>query len=111
NLDDFVRIIRASQNRDEAKIRLMAKYPLSLKQTDAILDMRLYQLTGLERGKIEAEYLELMALIAELTEIIENEGRLLGVIKDEMLELRGKYATPRRTQFLAGEGEFRMEDL
>jgi DNA gyrase subunit A len=111
NLDDFVRIIRASRNRDEAKIKLMEKYPLSLKQTDAILDMRLYQLTGLEREKIEAEYLELIKLIQELTEILENEGRLLGVIKEELGEMRDKYATPRVTQFLPAEGEFRMEDL
>jgi len=111
NLDDFVRIIRASRNRDEAKVRLMDKYPLSVKQTDAILDMRLYQLTGLEREKIEAEYLELLKLIQELTEILENEGRLLDVIKTELLELKEKYATPRRTQFLPKEGEFRMEDL
>lgn len=111
NLDDFVRIIRASRNRDEAKISLMDKYPLSVKQADAILDMRLYQLTGLEREKIEAEYLELIKLIQELTEILENEGRLLEVIKDELLEMREKYATPRRTQFLPAEGEFRMEDL
>jgi DNA gyrase subunit A len=111
NLDDFVRIIRDSKNRDEAKQRLMAKYPLSDRQTDAILDMRLYQLTGLERDKIEAEYLELIKLIAELTEILENESRLLEVIKGELLEMRGKYATPRRSQFIAAEGEFRMEDL
>jgi len=111
NLDDFVRIIRASRNRDEAKVRLMDKYPLSVKQTDAILDMRLYQLTGLEREKIEAEYLELLKLIQELTEILENEGRLLEVIKTELLELKEKYATPRKTQFLPREGEFRMEDL
>lgn len=111
NLDDFVRIIRDSKNRDEAKQRLMAKYPLSDRQTDAILDMRLYQLTGLERDKIEAEYLELIKLIAELTEILENESRLLEVIKGELLEMRGKYASPRRSQFIAAEGEFRMEDL
>jgi DNA gyrase subunit A len=63
NLDDFVKIIRASANRQEAKEKLMAKYPLTERQTDAILELRLYQLTGLERGKIEAEYLELMKLI------------------------------------------------
>ncbi|MEY3000870.1 MAG: hypothetical protein RL648_1084 [Verrucomicrobiota bacterium] len=111
NLDDFVRIIRSSKNRDEAKIRLMEKYPLSLKQADAILEMRLYQLTGLEREKIEAEYLELLALIQDLTEILENENRLLSVIKDELGDMRGKYATPRTTQVLPAEGEFRMEDL
>ena len=111
NLDDFVKIIRASRNRDEAKIKLMDKYPLSLRQTDAILDMRLYQLTGLEREKIEAEYVELIKLINELTEILENEGRLLDVIKDELKEMRSKYATPRKTQLIPAEGEFRMEDL
>ncbi len=111
NLDDFVRIIRASANRDEARERLMAKYPLTERQANAILDMRLYQLTGLEREKIEAEYLELMALIAFLNEILQNEGRLLEVIKEELLEWREKFATPRLTQFIAQEGEFRMEDL
>lgn len=111
NLDDFVRIIRSSKNRDEAKIRLMDKYPLSVRQADAILEMRLYQLTGLEREKIEAEYLELLALIQDLTEILENENRLLTVIKDELGEMRAKYATPRTTQILPAEGEFRMEDL
>ena len=111
NLDDFVKIIRASRNRDEAKIRLMEKYPLSVKQTDAILDMRLYQLTGLEREKIEAEYLELIKLINELADILDNENRLLSVIKDELLQMKEKYATPRRTQLIPAEGEFRMEDL
>jgi DNA gyrase subunit A len=111
NLDDFVRIIRASRNRDEAKVSLMDKYPLTVRQTDAILDMRLYQLTGLEREKIEAEYLELIKLIQDLTEILENEGRLLEVIKEELGQMKEKYATPRRTQFLPEEGDFRMEDL
>ncbi len=111
NLDDFVRIIRASANRDEAKTRLMEKYPLSERQTDAVLDLRLYQLTGLEREKIEKEYLELIKLIAELTEILENERRLLDVIKGELIELRDKYDNPRRTQFLEADGDLRMEDL
>lgn len=111
NLDDFVRIIRSSKNRDEAKVRLMDKYPLSVKQADAILEMRLYQLTGLEREKIEAEYLELLKLIQDLRDILENENRLLSVIKDELGEMKGKYASPRTTQVLPAEGEFRMEDL
>ena len=81
NLDDFVKIIRASANRDEAKVKLMAKYPLSERQTDAILELRLYQLTGLERGKIEAEYLGLMKLIEELRGILESEAKLLALIK------------------------------
>lgn len=111
NLDDFVKIIRASANRDEAKTRLMAKYPLSERQTDAILELRLYQLTGLERGKIEAEYLELMKLIQELRAILESEEVLLALIKKELLEMKAKYASPRRTQIEALAGEFRMEDV
>jgi DNA gyrase subunit A len=111
NLDDFVRIIRASSNRDEAKLKLMAKYPLSERQTDAILELRLYQLTGLERGKIEAEYLGLMKLIEELRGILESEAKLLALIKSELLEMRDKYASPRRTEIIAAAEEFRMEDV
>jgi DNA gyrase subunit A len=109
NLDDFVKIIRASSNRDEAKVRLMAKYPLSEIQTNAILELRLYQLTGLERGKIEAEYLELMKLIEELQGILDSEAKLLALIKSELLVLRDKYASPRRTEIIDAEGELRME--
>jgi DNA gyrase subunit A len=111
NLDDFVRIIRASQNREEAKVRLMAKYPLSERQTDAILELRLYQLTGLERGKIEAEYRELMILIDELRGILESEAKLLALIKKELAEMKAKYTSPRRTEIIAAAGEFRMEDV
>jgi DNA gyrase subunit A len=111
NLDDFVRIIRASTNRDDAKVRLMAKYPLSERQTIAILELRLYQLTGLERGKIEAEYLELMKLIEELRSILGSEARLLALIKKELLELRDKYASPRRTEIIDDAGDLRMEDV
>ena len=111
NLDDFVKIIRASANREEAKVRLMAKYPLSERQTDAILELRLYQLTGLERGKIEAEYLELMRIIEDLSGILASEARLLALIKQELVEMRAKYASPRRTEIVAAAGEFRMEDV
>jgi DNA gyrase subunit A len=111
NLDDFVKIIRASTNREEAKVRLMAKYPLSERQTDAILELRLYQLTGLERGKIEAEYLGLMKLIEELRGILESDEKLLALIKSELLEMREKYKSPRRTEIIAAAGEFRMEDV
>jgi DNA gyrase subunit A len=111
NLDDFVKIIRASTNRDEAKTRLMAKYPLSERQTDAILELRLYQLTGLERGKIEAEYLGLMKLIEELRGILDSEAKLLALIKSELLEMKAKYVSPRRTEIIAAAGEFRMEDV
>ena len=111
NLDDFVRIIRASQNREEAKQRLMAKYPLSERQTDAILELRLYQLTGLERDKIEAEYRDLMVLIEELRSILASEAKLLALIKKELLEMKAKYTSPRRTVIEAAAGEFRMEDV
>jgi DNA gyrase subunit A len=111
NLDDFVKIIRASQNREEAKVRLMAKYPLSERQTDAILELRLYQLTGLERGKIEAEYLALMQLIGELRAILESEAVLLALIKKELGEMKAKYSSPRRTEIIGSAGEFRMEDV
>jgi DNA gyrase subunit A len=111
NLDDFVKIIRASSNRDEAKTKLMAKYPLSERQTDAILELRLYQLTGLERGKIEAEYLELQTTIAFLKEILENDWRLREVIKTELLALKEKFGDQRKTQIVAAMGEFRMEDV
>ncbi len=111
NLDDFVRIIRASANRDEARERLMAKYPITERQANAILDLRLYQLTGLEREKIEEEYNRLLELIAELKSILENEQKLLDVIKKELLELKEKYTSPRRTELVPEEGEFRMEDV
>ena len=111
NLDDFVKIIRASSNRDEAKTKLMAKYPLSERQTDSILELRLYQLTGLERGKIEAEYLELQTLIASLKEILENDWRLREVIKTELLAMKDKYGDQRKTQIIGAQGDFRMEDV
>jgi DNA gyrase subunit A len=111
NLDDFVKIIRASKDREEAKVKLMAKYPLSEAQTNAILELRLYQLTGLERGKIEAEYLELMKLIEELQGILDDEHKLLALIKKELLELKEKYASPRRTEIVDDAGELRMEDV
>jgi DNA gyrase subunit A len=111
NLDDFVKIIRASSDKEDAKQRLMAKYPLSEAQTNAILELRLYQLTGLERGKIEAEYLELMRLIEELQGILDDEHKLLALIKKELTDLRQKYASPRRTQIIDDAGELRMEDV
>jgi DNA gyrase subunit A len=111
NLDDFVRIIRASNNRNDAKINLSSKYNLSERQTNAILDLRLYQLTGMERGKIDAEYAELMTLIAELTDIIENERILLDLIKNELLEVKETYGDERKTLITEAEGDVSMEDL
>jgi DNA gyrase subunit A len=111
NLDDFVRIIRASNNRNDAKINLSSKYKLSERQTNAILDLRLYQLTGMERGKIDAEYTELMMLISKLTEIIENERKLLDLIKNELLEVKETYGDERKTLITEAEGDVSMEDL
>ncbi|HUG10369.1 MAG TPA: DNA gyrase C-terminal beta-propeller domain-containing protein, partial [Opitutaceae bacterium] len=111
NLDDFVKVIRSSKDKEEAKQRLMAKYPLSEIQTNAILELRLYQLTGLEREKIEAEYMELMRIIDELRAILASEARLMGLIKQELLVLKDRHASPRRTQLIPAEGELRMEDV
>jgi DNA gyrase subunit A len=111
NLDDFVRIIRSSSSREEARDRLMAKYPLSERQTIAILELRLYQLTGLERDKIEAEYLDLIRLIEELRSILESTEKLNALIKSEILALRAKYTSPRRTEIIGAAGEFRLEDV
>lgn len=111
NLDDFVHIIRSSKDRDEAAQKLMAKYGLSEIQVKAILDMRLYQLTGLEIDKIEAEYIELMGYIDECREILSNEKKLLGLVKSELREMGEKYASPRKTEIRPAEGEFRPEDV
>ena len=111
NLDDFVKIIRASANRNEAKAKLIEKYTLSERQVNAILDLRLYQLTGMEREKIDAEYLELMEQIKGFKDIIENEHRLLTVIKDELVLVKKEYADERRTTITEAEGDVRMEDL
>ena len=111
NLDEFVRIIRASQNRNDAKDRLIEKYLLSDRQAGAILDLRLYQLTGMEREKIENEYLELMKIIAELKNIIDNEDVLLELIKSEINELKISYSDTRRCEITDFDGDVRMEDL
>jgi len=111
NLDEFVRIIRASQNRNDAKDKLIDKYSLSDRQAGAILDLRLYQLTGMEREKIENEYLELMKIISDLRNIIDNEGVLLDLIKSEINELKNIYSDSRKCEILDFEGDVRMEDL
>ena len=111
NLDEFVRIIRASQNRNDAKDKLIEKYTLSDRQAGAILDLRLYQLTGMEREKIENEYQELMQVIADLKNIIDNEGVLLDLIKTEINELKNNYSDARRCEITDFDGDVRMEDL
>ena len=111
NLDDFVKIIRGAKDRDEAKARLIKKYELSEPQVTAILELRLYQLTGLEREKIEDEYLQLIKRIEELNSIIKSEKRVLAIITNELTEIKEKYGTPRRSEIVPDEGEINMEDL
>ena len=111
NLNQIVKIIRESENVDEARTQLMAKFGLSRIQAQAILDMRLHQLTGLERKKIEDEYLELIKLIAQLKMILSDPSKILGIIKEELKELKEKYGEERRTKITAQTGEFEIEDL
>lgn len=111
NLDEIVKIIRKSPNRDEARTNLMLKYPFSERQTNAILDLRLYQLTGMEREKIENEYQELMKIIEDLRSILESETKLLEVIRVELMDNRKKYTSERCTKIIPAEGEFKMEDV
>jgi len=111
NLDAIVKTIRASRNRDEARPALMKKFKLTEIQANAILDMRLYQLTGLEREKIEEEYLELIKTISYLRDLLANEHKIYGLIKDELLELREKYGDRRRTDIAPSEEEISIEDL
>ena len=111
NLDEVVRIIRASPNRDAAKVQLMGRFGFSELQAGAILDMRLYQLTGLERDKIVAEYQALEARIAYLKELLADDAKLFGVMKDDLLEIRAAYADARRTEIVADPGEIDIKDL
>ncbi len=135
NLDDFIRIIRDSSNRDEAKSRLLAlhwtpsaveqigilirsgsrvvdgRYVFSERQVNAILDLRLYQLTGLERDGIKEEYDALLETIKDLLDILAREARVMGIIKAELRQIQEKFGSPRLTQIVAAEGEINMEDL
>src|SRR5437660_538536 len=135
NLDEFIRIIRGTQNREEARIKLLAfeftkkqveqigilirnparltdgRYAFSKHQANQILDLRLYQLTGLERDKIENEYKELIKTIQDLRDILAKEQRVFTIIKKELRELKDKHGSPRLTQFIADEGDINMEDL
>ena len=97
NIDRVIKIIRESQDDDEAKAGLMTSFGLSEVQSQAILDMRLKRLTGLEKSKIEEEIAELQRLVKELEEILASEEKILAVIKEEMLEIKEKYADERRT--------------
>jgi DNA gyrase subunit A len=111
HLDEVIALIRASHTTEEARDGLMNNFSLSLDQAQAILDMRLQRLTGLEREKIESEYAELVEKIAELKAILADEKRILGIIADELKEIKEKYADERRTEILAGEEVIEDEDL
>ncbi|MDZ8118626.1 DNA gyrase subunit A [Pontiella agarivorans] len=111
NMDDVVRIIRDSKNREEAQERLMSKFGFSEIQAKAILDMRLYQLTGLEREKVEAEYAELKKLIEYLEDLLANPDKIYGVIKEDLEQIRAKYGEHRKTDLSIDEGEIDIEDL
>ena len=135
NLDDFIKIIRGSRDRDDAKTKLMAlawtrkavehigilirddaqivdgKYKFTEKQVGHILDLRLYQLTGLERESIKTDYDALLETIKDLLDIIAKEARVLKIIKSELREIQRKHGTERRTHIVAAEGEIAIEDL
>jgi DNA gyrase subunit A len=111
HLDEIVKLIRSSSDRQHAKRELMAIYAFSDRQADAVLDLRLYQLTSLEKDKVENEYKELLAKIEHYRAILASEGLVKGIIKDELDEISKRDATPRRTKIIAAEGEFSMEDL
>jgi DNA gyrase subunit A len=135
NIDDFIKIIKDSADRDDAKNKLLAlswpqktveklgilirsearivdgKYKFTEKQVGHIVDLRLYQLTGLERDSIKKEYDELIATIKDLLDIIAREKRVLTIIKDELRALQEKFATPRRTHIVPAEGDIAIEDL
>ncbi len=135
NLDEFIRIIRSSKTRDEAKVRLLAfewsrdqverwgllirsetrlvdgRYALTERQTDAILELRLYQLTALEVDKVRGEYEKLIETIKDLLDILAREARVLAIIKAELLAIKERHATPRLTQIVPDAGEIAIEDL
>ena len=135
NMDEFIRIIRNSASREEARIKLLAfeftrqqverlgilirnesrltsgRYAFSEEQATAILELRLYQLTSLEIDKVKVEYRELIEKIKDLLDILAREERVLTIIKKELMEIKEKYATPRLTDLVPDEGEIAIEDL
>ena len=103
HIDEVIRIIRASETDEEAQAELMSKFKLSERQSQAILDMRLRRLTGLERDKIQSEYDELIALIADLADILAKPDRVAQIIKEELDEVKRKFGDKRRTELMVGE--------
>jgi DNA gyrase subunit A len=111
NIDAVVKIIRNADDREDAKKKLIDKFKLSEIQCNAILEMRLYQLTGLERDKIEEEYLAIIKSIEYLKSLLASEKKLMAVVRAELLEVKEKYGDTRRTDIVADEGEINIEDL
>lgn len=103
HIDEVIRIIRNSETDAEAQAELMARYELSERQSQAILDMRLRRLTGLERDKIQSEYDDLMKLIADLADILAKPERVVAIIKEELEEIKRKFSDERRTELMVGE--------
>ena len=111
NLDEVIQLIKTSANPAEAKGRLIERFSFSDIQAQAILDMRLHRLTGLEQGKIIEELTQIMALITRLKEILASEVEILKIIKGELLELREKFANPRRTEIIDRTADLTLEDM
>jgi DNA gyrase subunit A len=111
NMDEIVRIIRAASARDEARTNLIARFAFSEIQANAILEMRLYQLTGLERDKVQAEYDEIQKRIAYLKSLLADPKLIYGVIKEDLLEMKKIYGNPRRTEITSDDSEINFEDL
>jgi len=135
NLDEFIRIIRGSRNREEAKVKLLAFewtrpqvehwgvlirsegrliggfYSLTERQVDSVLELQLYRLTGLEIDKVRQEYRELLEKIKDLLDILAKESRVMAIMKKELEEIKQKFATPRLTAIVPDEGEMAIEDL
>ncbi len=111
HLDEIVKLIRASDNKDIAKKELISRYEFSERQANAVLELRLYQLTGLERTKIEDEYKDLQEKIAHFRAILASEKMVRDIIKDELESVTSQSRSDRKTKIVAAEGEFSMEDL
>jgi DNA gyrase subunit A len=135
NMDEFIRIIRGSRNREEARVKLLAFewtraqvetwgilirndarltggfYTLTERQVDAILELQLYRLTGLEIDKVRQEYAELIGKIKDLLDILAKESRVMAIIKAELQEIKARFATPRKSEIVPDEGEIAIEDL
>ncbi|MEN8786377.1 MAG: DNA gyrase subunit A, partial [Flavobacteriales bacterium] len=111
NIDEVIKLIRASKSPDEARDKLIERFNLSEIQSRAIVEMRLRQLTGLEQDKLRAEYEELMKTIAGLKEILENEDKRMSIIKEELAEIKEKYGDDRRSVIEYSANEMRIEDL